>query len=131
VPAAIAWAAQGLVMAGAVAVVVIATIRRAPPMTLALLSATATFVILPYAFNYDLTVVALAALVMWDRADATPGTRAVALIAFIAPQIGMVMTAIGVPLLPIAVVALLWVQAAPWVSRGRAAPAALAAAHSA
>ena len=40
----------------------VAARRRVPVRDLALLVATATFLVLPYAFNYDLTVVMVAAL---------------------------------------------------------------------
>ncbi|GGB20408.1 hypothetical protein GCM10011380_07470 [Sphingomonas metalli] len=131
VPAAIAYGAQGLAMAGVAVAVTIATVRGAPPKTLALLAATGTFVMLPYAFNYDLTVVALAALVTYGRADAAPLERAVALVAFLSPQWGMLLSATGMPLTPVALIALFWVQARPLVSRGRDVPAGAGAMRSA
>ncbi|WP_347092229.1 glycosyltransferase family 87 protein [Sphingomonas parapaucimobilis] len=131
VPAAIAYGLQGMAMVGIAIGVMVATVRGAPPAALALLAATGTFVLLPYAFNYDLTVVMLAALVAYGRPDASPMEKAVALTAFLTPQWGMVASAIGVPLTPIALIALFAVELRQQISRGRDVPAGAGAARSA
>lgn len=131
VPAAIAYGLQGVAIAGVAIGVTVATVRRAPPATLALLAATGTFVILPYAFNYDLTIVMLAALVAYGRPDASLMEKAVALTAFLTPQWGMVASAIGVPLTPIALISLFAVELRRQVRSGRDAPAGAGAARSA
>ncbi|QXT34749.1 DUF2029 domain-containing protein [Sphingomonas sanguinis] len=131
VPAAIAYGLQGTAMIGVAFGITIATVRGASPAVLALLAATGTFALLPYAFNYDLTVVMLAALVAYGRIDASPMEKAVALTAFLIPQWGMVASAIGVPLTPIALIALFAVELRRQVSRGRDVPAGAGAARSA
>jgi alpha-1,2-mannosyltransferase len=73
---------------------------------LALLVATATFLFLPYAFNYDLTVVMIGALAMMTRDDQTLGSLRFGLVGFFAPQAGMCALAIlQLPLMPV----MLWV----------------------
>lgn len=129
VPAAIAYGLQGTAMAGVAIAVTIATVRRTPPATLALLAATGTYVMLPYAFNYDLTVVMLAALTVHARSDASPFEKAVALLAFLTPQWGMIASAIGIPLTPIALLSLFCVQTHAIVRSGRDAPAGAGAAR--
>ncbi len=129
IPAAIAYGLQGMAFIGVALGVTSATIRGAPPGALALLAATGTFVLLPYAFNYDLTVVMLAALVVYGRPEASPMEKAIALIAFVTPQWGMMASAIGIPLTPIALISLFGVQWHGLVRPGRGAPAGAGAAR--
>lgn len=131
VPAAIAYGLQGTAMIGVAIGVTVATVRGTPPATLALLAATGTFVLLPYAFNYDLTIVILAALVAYGRPDASLTEKAVALTAFLTPQWGMVASTIGIPLTPIALISLFTVELRRQISRGRDGPAGAGAARSA
>jgi alpha-1,2-mannosyltransferase len=108
-------AAQGIAAAAAVALVA----RAARAQDLALLTATATFLILPYAFNYDLTVVAIAAGALATGPDAV-GRRAGTL-GLVAPQIGMLLALLDLPVLPLLLLALF---AAQWRAVRRAAPLA-------
>lgn len=98
---ALAIVLQAGVSAAAIAMVWVAAIRRVPTRDLALLTATATFLVLPYAFNYDLTVVMLGALVAMTRDEATAGQRRLAIYGFLAPQFGMVAAGMQVPLMPV------------------------------
>jgi hypothetical protein len=84
-PGPAAWALQILVGAGAVA----ALLLRMPSDSRAagLAGGVATFLVLPYAFNYDMTVPGLAALLMLARLRRQPEGRAsfVFLLAFLLP----------------------------------------------
>jgi hypothetical protein len=105
----------GFAVQAALGVLAIGTVvgaaRRGPGRTreLAFITATATFLVLPYAFNYDLTVVAVGAL--WMVLTARPPFESrVAELAFAAPLLGMLTAAVAVPLLPLSLAGLLWVQ---------------------
>jgi alpha-1,2-mannosyltransferase len=97
---AVALTVQAIVAAAAVAMVVIATCRAAPVRDIALLAATATFLVLPYSFNYDMTVVMLGALTVITSAKASALDRRLGLYGFLAPQIGMITAAIMFSLMP-------------------------------
>ncbi len=100
---------QALVAMLAGAALMQAVRRGAAIRDLALLSATCTFLALPYAFNYDLTVVALGAVAACCRA--TSGwERAAAGAAFLAPSLGMALGYAGVPFIPLALAGLAIVQ---------------------
>ena len=73
---------------------------------LAMLTATATFLVLPYAFNYDLTVVMIAAVRLWADPQATRVERALGVTGFLSPQIGMLLAPLGVPAIPLMLAAL-------------------------
>jgi alpha-1,2-mannosyltransferase len=79
------------------------------PMQAGLAVATATFLVLPYAFNYDLTVVGLAALIALHRPDrpAPASERFVLTIAFLLPLLVVAMNNLGIPLAPPVLIALL------------------------
>ena len=64
-----------------------------------LLVATCTFLVLPYSFNYDMTVVQVAALWLLARSTERPVESRLALFAFWAPSIGMALAAAGVPVM--------------------------------
>ena len=66
-----------------------------------MLTATGTFLVLPYAFNYDLTVVCVAALRLWADPRATRAERALAVAGFVAPQIGMLVAPLAWPAMPL------------------------------
>jgi hypothetical protein len=72
-------------------------IHRLPPVQLAFPAATATFLILPYAFNYDMTVVALGfAILLFSRWDNLSwGEKAILTIGFLSPQLTFVSTLIA------------------------------------
>jgi hypothetical protein len=131
-----ALAGQVAVGIGATALVWIAARRRVATRDLALLVATATFLLLPYSFNYDLTVVMIGALAIWTRADVTPLDHRLALYGFLAPQLGLLLAAMSLPLMPVLLAGLAFAQyrvavrdAA--VSPGRGVPTSAAEARSA
>lgn len=124
----LALGAQAVLGAAAVAGLVVAARRAVPTMELAMLVATATFLVLPYAFNYDLTVVTIAALRLWADPAATRGERRLAIAGFVAPQIGMLVAPLGVPATPLMLAALFAGQLSLALRRASAAPAAPAAA---
>jgi hypothetical protein len=72
------------------------------PMRAGLATATATFLLLPYGFNYDLTVVGIAALVALHRdGEGEPGFyRAAALLAFLLPLLVVNLNLFGIPIGP-------------------------------
>lgn len=100
--------AMALQAASATAVVVglyLCVRRGLAPCGLALLVATGTFLFLPYAFNYDMTVVMIAALAMMTRDDDTLTSLRFGLYGFFAPQVGMcALIVLHLPLMP----AMLW-----------------------
>ena len=119
-----AFAAQAILGAAAIAGLVVASLRRTSIPDLAMLSATATFLVLPYAFNYDLMVVTVAALRLWADPEAAKAHRAAAILGFIAPQIGMLVAPLGWPLTPLMLAALFAGQLDLALRRGRSgAPA--------
>ena len=128
----LALSAQAVLAFAAIAGLVVAALRRTPIPELAMLTATATFLALPYAFNYDLMVVTVAALRLWVEPDARRAHRAAAIIGFIAPQIGMLVAPLGWPLTPVMLAALFAGQLDLALRRsGRDAPAGAAEARSA
>lgn len=106
----IAIAAQAACAAGAIGAVVICGLREAPLKSYALLTATATFLVLPYAFNYDLTVPMIAALVIMSGSERGSTEWRLAFYGFIAPQFGMVAAAAGAPVMPLLIAVLLYAQ---------------------
>ena len=126
----LALGAQALLALLAVTGLMIAALRRVPIPDLAMLTATATFLVLPYAFNYDLMVVTVAALRLWADPEAGRGHRWAAILGFIAPQIGMFVAPLGWPLTPALLAALFAGQLDLALRRsGRVAQATAAAAH--
>ncbi|MBA3512729.1 glycosyltransferase family 87 protein [Sphingomonas sp.] len=128
---ALAFGAQMLLGAAAVAMVAVAARRPLPTFDLAMLAATATFLVLPYAFNYDLTVVMVAAVRLWADPKATRAERWLAVTGFLSPQIGMLLAPLAVPAMPLMLAALLAGQFSRALrispsAAARAAPAAAA-----
>lgn len=120
---------QLLFALGGVALVVLAVRRRCPTDKLGLLVASATFMALPYAFAYDLTVVTVGAVVVMVAGDSAAQDRRWATFGFMAPSLGILFAFAGIPVMSIliALLALAQFRAACgpiWVSSGRAAPAA-------
>lgn len=109
VPHGVALACQAVLGLAATAAVAHAA-RACSVRTTALMAATATFLILPYAFNYDLTVVALAAGLLLARSDLTGLEQRLALGGFVAPQVGMTLSGFGVPGIPMLLLGLFMVQ---------------------
>lgn len=105
---------------------------------LALVGATATFILLPYAFNYDMTVASLGMAIMLHRQWHELGwtKRAVLMLGFVVPQLVMAQFDHFHPLSAPILMAALWVQvgaALAWqerISPARAGRAAAAEAHS-
>ena len=89
----------------AVALVGVAGLRRAPVQAYALLVATATFLVLPYGFNYDMTVPMIGALAVMS-ANASKLDWRLGFYGFLAPQLGMVTAAFGLPLMPVMIAGL-------------------------
>ena len=92
-----------------------------------MLTATATFLVLPYAFNYDLTVVCIAALRLWADPAATRGERWLAVIGFMAPQIGMLVAPLAIPATPLMLAGLFAAQFSAALRKASAGPAGQAA----
>ena len=101
---------QLMFTAAAIGMVVTAAIRKSSTRDLALLVATATFLALPYSFNYDLTVVMIGALTCIYRTTVTPTEHRLAIYGFVCPQVGMALSAFYVPLMPLALAGLAFVQ---------------------
>ena len=130
---ALAFGAQMLLGTVAVAMVVAAARGKLPTADLAMMVATATFLVLPYAFNYDLTVVMIAAVRLWADSEATRAERALAVTGFLSPQIGMLLAPLGIPAMPLMLAALFagqFSRALRYSAAGPAAPAAAIATHS-
>lgn len=132
----LAWAfgAQALLGGVAVAMLAVAARRPLPTFDLAMLAATATFLVLPYGFNYDLTVVMIASVRLWADPEATRAERWLAVTGFLSPQIGMLLAPLGVPAMPLMLAALFAGQLSRALrspAAARAAPAAAASEHSA
>jgi alpha-1,2-mannosyltransferase len=118
-----ALTAQAILGLTAIAGVTVAAFRRTPLPDLAMLTATATFLVLPYAFNYDLMVVTVAALRLWVDPDASRAHRFAAILGFIAPQIGMLVAPLAWPATPLMLLALFAGQLDLALRRGRSVPA--------
>jgi alpha-1,2-mannosyltransferase len=114
VPVALGWAVQIAVAAAAIA----ALWLRMPhdPLRAGLAGACATFLVLPYAFVYDMTVVGIAALLVLHRCEwvrQRPAYLAVAGIAFLLPVMTMFFNASGLPVAPLFVAGLLAMLLSP------------------
>lgn len=98
----VAIALQAASSLGVLALLALAVHRGVGRATLAMLVATGTFLFLPYSFNYDLTVVMIAALAMMTRDDPRLTSLRFGLYGFFAPQVGMCALAIlQVPAMPL------------------------------
>lgn len=108
VPAPLGWAIQIAVASAAIA----ALWRLMPddPLRAGLAGACATFLVLPYAFVYDMGVVGIAALLVLHRCDwvrERPAWLAVAAVAFLLPVMTMFFNVSGLPLAPFILAGLL------------------------
>jgi alpha-1,2-mannosyltransferase len=114
----LAIAAQ-LVLGGlGLGLVVLAARRRVAIHDLALLTATCTFLVLPYGLNYDLTVAAVGAWVVMTSDRATLTDRLLATLGFITPTVGIIIALAGAPLAPLALAALAIAQYRTATGRG-------------
>lgn len=109
---AVAGILQITIAVTAIAVVLISAWRRISNQDLGLIVATATFLILPYAFNYDMTVVSLAAIVTLARYQRWLSLleRLAITIAFLTPVIVFIFNMQGWPILPLGILGLLAAQ---------------------
>ena len=100
------------------------------PMQAGLATATATFLLLPYAFNYDLCVIGIAALLAMHRAgaDEPPLRRLPAILAFLLPLLVVNLNNLGIPAGPPILAMQLAAQLREGRSREAASPPRLAAA---
>ena len=101
-----AWIAQGMCVVCAL----YALLRGMPkdPRLAGLATATATFLVLPYAFNYDMTIVGIAAVILLHRAPKDePVTRIVAALALLLPAFVVFISGLTVPIGPILLMLLL------------------------
>lgn len=109
-PFSLALAIQAVVAIGGIYAVVAAAHRKAPLRDYALVTSTATFLVLPYAFNYDMTVPMIGALYVMNAAGRSAIDWRLAFYGFLAPQFGMVLAATGLPLMPVMIAGLLYAQ---------------------
>ncbi|MEO7827765.1 MAG: glycosyltransferase family 87 protein [Allosphingosinicella sp.] len=118
-PGALAWAVQILVGGGAIAFLLLHMPRDSRAAGLA--GGVATFLVLPYAFNYDMTVPGLAALLMLARLRREPksGPSFVLLLAFLLPLIVQTFGLLHLPAPALILAALL----ASMLRQARAEPA--------
>lgn len=109
---AIAWSLHFCAAAAALFMVWRAERRGVKIEDLCFIAATATFLILPYAFNYDMTVVCLgfALLLFRHWPNLTRWQRAVLIGGYVSPQLTLIGQQILVPLTPIALLAALYMQ---------------------
>jgi hypothetical protein len=124
----LAFGAQMLLGAAAVTMVAVAARRAVPTFDLAMLAATATFLVLPYGFNYDLMVVMIAAVRLWAGPSAIRVERWLAVTGFLSPQIGMLLAPLGVPAMPLMLAAMFVGQFSRALRTSASAPAAPATA---
>jgi hypothetical protein len=112
-------ATQLILGIAAVAIVVRAALSRMDWRELGFVTATATFLVLPYAFNYDMIVVGLsAAILLFGKGRRLHWAgRIVALFALGTPILVMGANYLSVPLLPFLLLAFLWVQARAYAPR--------------
>jgi alpha-1,2-mannosyltransferase len=105
--------AQALFAVAAILIVVRSARSAMAWPQLGLVTATATFLVLPYAFNYDMGVVSVgAALLLYGRGRSLDAFgRLSAWLALTSPILVFGANLIGAPLIPFALLAFLWVQA--------------------
>ncbi len=107
VSTALAWTIQ--IGAGLAAAAALWRFQPADPKRAALATATATFLILPYAFNYDMTLIGLAAAVLIFRKDAPAHLwrTGVAACALVLPAALLFLNREGIWIAPLVLAALL------------------------
>lgn len=110
----VAMAGQGLVALLGIGLVGVAAWRGMPTRELAFLTATCTFLVLPYAFNYDLTVVCVGALALMNTRTVRDDDYRLGVYGFLAPQLGMVTGAFLIFFMPAMLVGLAAAQFRCW-----------------
>lgn len=108
-PYALAIAVQTLLAVFA-AVIVGIVAKRESAHDIMPLMATGTFLVLPYAFNYDLTVVAVCAFLLVVTRQLDGWEQRLAIGGFAAAQFGMVLSSLGLPGIPLLLIGLFVVQ---------------------
>jgi len=97
---ALALTAQLIAVAAALTALALAALRKPPTADFALLTATLTFLVLPYGFNYDLTVVEIGALTIIARTELPLKWRLMAAVGFLAPSVGMFFSSARIAIMP-------------------------------
>jgi len=110
----VAMVGQGFVALCGIGMVSLAALWRMPTRRLAFLTATCTFLVLPYAFNYDLTVVCVGALALLYSPQVQDDDYRLGWYGFLAPQLGMVTAAFLVFLMPVMLLGLAVAQFRCW-----------------
>lgn len=121
----LAWIVHGLFAAAAIALVVRAALSEMAWRDLGLVAATATFVVLPYAFNYDMMLVGIAAAAMLLNGRARPlgwAEMAWAVLALAAPILVFELALLSAPILPVALLAFLYMQVKAYLPAGSPGP---------
>lgn len=100
-PAGFVWSAQAVV--ATIVIILMWRFQPADPYRAGLAAAVATFLILPYAFNYDMTVVGLASLIILTQAsrEARIWRALMAAIVFLLPAVIIYMNKAGAWLSPL------------------------------
>ena len=113
-PAAIVWPVQ--IMAAISAAAALLFYMPADSRQAGLAAACATFLVLPYAFTYDMTAVSIASLILLQRARPDSGwalSPIAAVLAFIVPVATVAMNQKGIPLAPLMIAYMLAALLAP------------------
>lgn len=109
-----AFAVQGAFALAGVALVSVASLRGMATRELAFLTATCTFLVLPYAFNYDLTVVCVGGVALMNTRTVADDDYRLGVYGFLAPQFGMVTSAFMIFLTPVMLFGLAVAQFRCW-----------------
>jgi len=113
-PGSVVWPIQIMVAIAALAALLF--YMPADPRRAGLAAACATFLILPYAFTYDMTAVSIASLILLRRARPDSGwalSPIAAVLAFIVPVATVAMNQKGIPLAPLMIAYMLAALLAP------------------
>ncbi|HEX8444803.1 MAG TPA: glycosyltransferase family 87 protein [Allosphingosinicella sp.] len=113
-PAAIVWPVQ--IIAAIAAAAALLFFMPADPRRAGLAAACATFLVLPYAFTYDMTAVSIASLVLLQRARPDAGwalSPIGAVLAFVVPVATVALNQKGIPLAPLMIAYMLAALLAP------------------
>lgn len=113
-PAPLGWAVQ--IAAAAAAIAALWRLMPDDPLRAGLAGGCATFLVLPYAFVYDMAVVGVAALLVLHRCEwarGRPAYLAVAALAFLLPVMTMFFNASALPVAPLFVAGLLAMLLSP------------------
>lgn len=108
-PFALAIGVQAMLAISAIVVVGIVAKRQSAHDVMPVM-ATGTFLVLPYAFNYDLTVVSVVAFLLVVTRQLNGWEQRLAIGGFAAAQFGMVLSSLGIPGIPLLLVGLFVVQ---------------------